>query len=76
MTFIYDDKGRPDAMEGKHDDMLFSDMIAEQIREQQSRTKVHENVKRTKYTADMMEDYRTATDEERKEMIKLWGEPI
>lgn len=76
MTFIYDDKGRPDAMEGKHDDMLFSDMIAEQIREQQSRTKAHENVKRTKYTADMMEDYRSATDEERKEMIKLWGEPI
>ena len=36
LTFIYDDKGRPDAMEGKHDDLLFSEMIANQIREQQT----------------------------------------
>ena len=35
-TFIYDDNGRPDAQSGKHDDQLFSDMIANEIRSQQS----------------------------------------
>jgi hypothetical protein len=31
LTFVYDDKNRPDAMPGKHDDLLFSDMIANEI---------------------------------------------
>lgn len=37
ITFVYDDNGRPDAIEGKHDDLLFSDMIANEIRGQQRR---------------------------------------
>lgn len=36
LTFVYDDNGRPDAESGKHDDVLFSDMIANEIRTQQS----------------------------------------
>ncbi|OMD92995.1 hypothetical protein BSK49_01010 [Paenibacillus odorifer] len=36
LTFVYDDKGRPDAESGKHDDILISDMIANEIRSQQS----------------------------------------
>lgn len=36
LTFVYDDKGRPDAESGKHDDVLISDMIANEIRGQQS----------------------------------------
>lgn len=36
LTFVYDDKGRPDARSGKHDDALISDMIANEIRGQQS----------------------------------------
>lgn len=35
LSFIYDENMRPDAMDGKHDDLLFSDMIAEAIRWQQ-----------------------------------------
>jgi hypothetical protein len=37
LTFVYDKNMRPDAEEGKHDDLLFADMIAEEIRGQQSR---------------------------------------
>lgn len=37
ITFVYDDNGRPDAIAGKHDDLLFSDMIAGEIRGQQRR---------------------------------------
>lgn len=36
LTFVFDDKGRPDAEPGKHDDVLFSDMIGSQIRTFQS----------------------------------------
>jgi hypothetical protein len=36
MTFIYDKNDKPDAMSGKHDDALFSDMIANEIRRHQS----------------------------------------
>lgn len=35
LTFIYDKDMRPDATEGKHDDLLFSDMIAQSTRWQQ-----------------------------------------
>lgn len=35
ITFVYDENGRPDAISGKHDDLLFSDMIANEIRTQQ-----------------------------------------
>lgn len=35
-TFVYDENGRPDAQDGKHDDVLFSDMIANEIRGQQT----------------------------------------
>lgn len=36
LTFVYDENGRPDAESGKHDDLLMSDMIANEIRSQQS----------------------------------------
>jgi hypothetical protein len=36
LTFVYDEKNRPDAESGKHDDLLFSDMIANEIRSQQT----------------------------------------
>jgi len=35
LTFVEDANGRPDAMSGKHDDLLFSDMIAREISKQQ-----------------------------------------
>lgn len=35
LTFIYDEDMRPDATDGKHDDLLFSDMIAQATRWQQ-----------------------------------------
>lgn len=76
LTFIYDDNGRADAMDGKHDDLLFSDMIANQIREQQRFTPEGEETLKKTYTEDMLEDWNRAGDEERKLMVKLWGSPF
>ncbi len=36
LTFAENKNGKPDAMSGCHDDLLFSDMIAQEIRSQQS----------------------------------------
>jgi hypothetical protein len=41
LTFVKDKNGRPDAMSGKHDDLLLSDMICEAVSDQQTHT-VHE----------------------------------
>lgn len=75
MTFIYDKDGRPDAMSGKHDDQLLSDMIANEIRSQQSFTIQKPEGKKSKYTKDMLEDYKKASHAERKIMEGLWGTP-
>jgi hypothetical protein len=37
LTFVEDEKGRPNAESGKHDDLVFSDMIGNEIRGQQTR---------------------------------------
>ena len=37
LTFVEDEKGRPDAMAGKHDDLLISHMIAREIQTQTTR---------------------------------------
>ena len=76
LTFIYDDKGRPDAMQGKHDDLIIADMICNQIREQQSfNSEVIRNIN-PNYSKDMLEDYFAATKEERKAIVERWGEPM
>lgn len=76
MTFQYDDKGRPDAMAGYHDDLLFSDMIANEIREQQSFARtVMKDGKKTEWADDMFEDYYSADEAGKKRLLKLWGEP-
>ncbi|WP_127580173.1 hypothetical protein [Paenibacillus koleovorans] len=46
LTFVYDEDGRPDADSGKHDDVLISDMIANEIRSQQSFELLEEVVER------------------------------
>lgn len=74
MTFVYDDNGRPDAIVGKHDDLIFSDMIANQAREQQLFT-IEKKRSIGKYTRDMLEDFNSASEEERKVMIERWGNP-
>lgn len=58
LTFAEDKNGRPDAMSGKHDDLLLSDMIAEETRRQQSRTidnKIENDIV-VEYDDDLEED--------------------
>ena len=75
LTFVYDDNGRPDAMTGKHDDLLVSEMIANELRKSQSYKLQEPERRKVKYTEDMLEDWNNATEEERKMMYERWGAP-
>lgn len=57
LTFIYDEENRPDAEVGKHDDILLSDMILEQISTQQTHNPIKQEVKLEGfYTESELED--------------------
>ncbi|MHB8172722.1 MAG: hypothetical protein ACYDG6_14530 [Thermincolia bacterium] len=74
LSFVYDENGRPDAMTGKHDDILISDMIANEIRGQQSFV-IEDNSVLTveKLPKDLQEDYYNAPESERPRLLKKWG---
>lgn len=56
LSFVYDEDMRPDAMEGKHDDLLFSDMIAQATRWQQQVEKIQPKKLEGTYTPTELED--------------------
>lgn len=56
LSFIYDENMRPDAMPGKHDDLLFSDMIAEATRWQQKVEIISQNKLEGYFTPTELED--------------------
>lgn len=74
LTFIRNEKFRPEAEEGAHDDCVMSLAIAHYIRPQQDYLTAQERKKR-KWTSDMWEDYRNASPREKDELRKLWGDP-
>lgn len=75
LTFVRDERGRPAAEEGAHDDCIMALAIAHMIRPQQRYTVTPGAGTRTKWTADMWEDYENATAEERAYLEKKWGKP-
>ena len=56
LTFVYDEDMRPDATEGKHDDLLFSDMIAQAARCQQNVEKLPQRTLEGFFTKTELED--------------------
>jgi len=62
LTFMYDSNGRPDAVSGKHDDLLMSDMIANEIKSQQTTGVVidTEDINIESLPKDYREDYYNA----------------
>ena len=77
LTFIRNpDTYKPEAEEGAHDDCVMALAIAFFARNSgQVRLREAEEVRETDWTADMREDYRAASREDRKIMIERWGRP-
>ena len=76
LTFARNAKGRPEAMEGAHDDCVMALAIAYYIREQQTMEIIGEKKKKAHWEPDMYEDYYRANAEERAELIRKWGDPF
>lgn len=76
LTFVYDETWKPQAEEGKHDDLVMSLAIAHFIRNQQTAVGVEAaSESSSEWTEDMYVDYNRAGPREREEMIRLWGHP-
>ena len=76
LTFVYDENWKPQAEEGKHDDLVMALAIAHKIRVQQ-RTSVERPAEAgtAAWTADMWDDFNRAGPEAREHLLKLWGTP-
>ena len=75
LTFIRNEKLRPEAEEGAHDDCVMALAIAHYIRPQQSMSVQRAKEDGVAWTSDMWDDFNRADDEGREFLIKLWGEP-
>lgn len=75
LTFIRNDKGRAEAEEGEHDDLLMGLGIALQSRTQQKMEQTQTR-RRKKWTRDMWEDYRGASAKEKAYLREKWGDPM
>lgn len=75
LTFVRNEDFRAEAQDGAHDDCVMALAIAEEIRGQQRSVPEKEEAEETVWTADMWEDYRNASDDEKRELIRMWGRP-
>lgn len=76
LTFVRNEKMRAEAEHGAHDDCVMSLAIAHFIRPQQKYEVVMESDgPGANWTEDQWEDYRAASPEEKRELIRRWGAP-
>lgn len=75
LTFVRNEKLRPEAEPGAHDDCVMALAIAHYVRPQQSTAVKAAPEQTRKWTADMWQDYRNAAPRDREMLIKLWGKP-
>jgi hypothetical protein len=73
LTFIKNKQGRPEAMDGKHDDRVLAYAITLAIRGQQTALlpKAQPSIK--DLPKDLQEDYWKATPDMRKYLEQKWG---
>lgn len=76
LTFVYNEEGRPEAIEGEHDDLIFGLGIAYAIRGQQAVSDGAEKYTMDGWIQDMLEDYQRGDEAERAYMLKAWGRPV
>ena len=75
LTFVRNDKLRPEAEEGAHDDCVMALAIAFYVRPQQTMAIQEPAGGKRKWTQDQWEDYNKAGPRDREIMIRMWGMP-
>ena len=76
LTFVRNEKGRPEAQEGMHDDLIMGLCIATYLREYQSKAIPGVKHKKVVWEDDVWDDYYNADEEGKKEIIKRCGNPF
>lgn len=73
LVFVRDEKGKPQAQEGQHDDLVMADAICQEIRGQQTTflPKAQPSIK--DLPQDLQEDYAKATPDMKKYLANKWG---
>lgn len=75
LSFVYNERYRPEAQAGKHDDLVMALAIAHYIRQEQTTAVKRKPGQGVKWTADMWEDYRNADSATKEALRAKWGEP-
>lgn len=75
LTFVRNDKLRPEAEAGAHDDCVMALAIAYYVRPQQTMAVRDPGSGQRKWTADQWEDWNKASPGDREIMVRMWGQP-
>lgn len=75
LTFVRNEDYRPEAEAGAHDDLIMSLAIANHVRPMQRRVADVPERAKVKWTADMWEDWRSASADEKEYLLTRWGDP-
>ena len=76
LTFVRNEKGRPEAQEGKHDDCIMALGIAHHLRDFMPRIPPHEQKPAVVWEDDIWIDYYNADEQMRRKMIETFGNPF
>lgn len=77
LVFCKNERGRPEALPGEHDDCVMALAIAYGCRDQQTyKIDCQQTHKRIPWTDDMHEDFAAASEEQKKMLLKKWGDPM
>lgn len=77
LTFVRNERGRPEAENGKHDDLIMALAICNELRQYQTHMVTGKRKKaRAEWKDDMWVDYYNGSEKERQEMLALWGNPF
>ena len=74
LTFVRNEKLRPEAEAGAHDDCVMSLAIAFYVRPKQTSRLTEKGFSRSRWTKRMKEDYRRATPEEKDFLLRKWAD--
>lgn len=76
LTFVRNEKLRPEAEPGAHDDCIMALAIAHYVRPQQRMTVTDPESGMRKWSEDQIADYRKASARDREIMVRMWGRPV
>lgn len=73
LVFVRDEKGKPQAQEGQHDDLIMADAICQEVRGQQTTMVPKKEVSLNDMPIDVQQDYWKADEGMKAYMRQKWG---